>query len=177
MKGKTWLQKYLMEKSEPEQTKPLQNHQQKYERIHSQSTIIIRESVKTKQKSTPIEADEEYAINIPQNNSLQLGGQEIEQLSFLSSNQPKNASFPLVLSSQTLLSSVLPLFFYSSSFIFFLSSVSRICLSNDLRSSHLFCPTPSAATFSACGTPLQKVPPCVKVLLQLQKARWISYGH
>ena len=90
MKGKTWLQKYLMEKSKPEQTKPLQNHQQKYGRIHSQSTIIIRESIKTQQKSTPIEADEEYTINIPQNNSLQLGGQEIGQLSFLSSNQPRN---------------------------------------------------------------------------------------
>ena len=95
MKGKTWLQKYLMEKSKPEQTKPLQNHQQKYERIHSQSTIIIRESVKTEQKSTPIEADEEYTINVPQNNSPQLGGQEIGQLSFLSSNQPRNASFSL----------------------------------------------------------------------------------
>ena len=58
-----------MEKSKPEQTKPLQNHQQKYERIHSQSTIIIRESVKTKQKSTPIEADQEYTINVPQNDS------------------------------------------------------------------------------------------------------------
>ena len=28
-----------------------------------------------------------------------------------------------------------------------------------------------------CGTPFQKVPPRVKVLLQLQKARWIPYGH
>ena len=43
--------------------------------------------------------------------------------------------------------------------------------------SHLFCTTPSVATFSLCGTPLQKVPLHVKVLLQLQKARLIPYGH
>ena len=49
----------------------------------------------------------------------------------------------------------------------------------------LFYHIPSAAPFSslssapltACGTPLQKVPPRVKVLLQLQKARLIPYGH
>ena len=163
MKGKMWLQKYLMEKSKPEQTKPLQNHQQKYERIHSQSANIIRESVKTKQKSTPLEADEEHTTNVPQNNSLQLGGQEIGQLSFLLSNQPRNPPFPLVLSSSTLPSSPLP-FSFLSPFPFFsflpskTSSVSRICLPNDLCRNHLFlpysfcnhlfCPTPSAATFS-----------------------------
>ena len=30
---------------------------------------------------------------------------------------------------------------------------------------------------TACGTPFQKVPPRIKVLLQLQKARLIPYGH
>ena len=73
-------------------------------------------------------------------------------------------------------------FFSKTSFPFLLLfpppfSVSRICLFNDLCCSHLFCLTPSAATFSARGTPLQKVPPRVKVLLQLQKARLIPYGH
>ena len=38
--------------------------------------------------------------------------------------------------------------------------------------SHSFC-----SRLTACRTPLQKVPPRVKVLLQLQKARLIPYGH
>ena len=55
----------------------------------------------------------------PKNNSFQLGGEEIGQLSFLSSNQPRNVSFPLVLSSQTL-HSFLPFFSFSFlSFLFF----------------------------------------------------------
>ena len=79
------------------------------------------------------------------------------------------------------------------SFFFSPFSVSRICLPNDLYRSHLFLPPfllqphfllqpPFLSHFfcsrlTACGTPPQKVPPRVKALLQLQKARLIPYGH
>ena len=137
---------------------------------------------------------QEYTINVPQNNSLQLGGQEIEQLSFLSSNQPRNSSFPLVLSSSPL--APLPflknfrkthssLFFSSFSFCISDSPSQRSLLQppflppflSHSSCSHLFCHFFFCSHLTAYGTPLQKVPPRVKVLPQLQKARLITYRH
>ena len=141
----------------------------------------------------------------PKNNSFQLGGEEIGQLSFLSSNQPRNPSFPLVLSSSPL--ALLPflknlkkthssVFFSSFSFCIpfptipvvatFSATLSVLLLLqppflppflSHSSCNHFFCHFFFCSHLMACGTPLQKVPPRVKVLPQLQKMRLIPYGH
>ena len=92
---------------------------------------------------------------------------------------------PFLFSSETLLrsstgplklnSALLPPLFLFSFFSF--PFISDLPSQWSLLQPPFLCHTPSAATFSACGTPLQKVPPHVKVPLQLQKARLIPYGH